>query len=70
MSGKIEIVIEKFDNGISVRWTKEDNCKKLVMYDSDIHRKLGETLWDEISKCYDSGASSDDDVIIEMKYEQ
>jgi len=54
MSGKIEIVIEKFDNGISVRWTKDDNCKKLVVYDSDIHRKLGETLWDEISKCYDS----------------
>ena len=54
---KTEINIEQFDNGITFEWKSLDvlaDIKKKVIYECDIRRELGKTIYDDVICVMDS----------------
>lgn len=66
---KITIEIEKFDNGITLKWkdaeSKQDQ-QAIVALDSEKERVIGKTIWDDVRNAMDCALTNK--VKIEVTY--
>lgn len=53
---KVEITIEQFDNGISLKWKDADGAadpQSLVAIERDKEKAIGEMIWDDVKHLMD-----------------
>ena len=70
---KVEITIEQFDNGISLKWkdaTDELDPHNVVALDRDKERIIGETIWDDIKNLMDEYSTNVVKIAIEYLMEE
>lgn len=70
MAKKAVIIVEKFDNGISLRWVDPDgvaDTSKAVAKNGEEALFIGREVWDDIT--FVMGKSSTDTVRISLEYE-
>jgi len=66
---KIEITIEQFDNGISLKWNDSEGHepKAVVALDRDKENAIGKMIWDDVKNAMDAALTNT--VRMEIEYE-
>lgn len=65
---KAEIIIEQFDNGITIKWSDPDknvDPHNIVALERDVAVSIGKTIWEDVSIAMNKGLTSK----IKMKVE-
>lgn len=63
-----KIIIEQFDNGISIKWEELDqniDPVAVVALDRDIARTLGEMVWEDIRSVMDTNLTNGAQISLE-----
>ena len=50
---KVDIIIEQFDNGISLKWSDGHLTKAYVAMEHHKHTTIGDVLWEDIKNLMD-----------------
>ena len=65
---KVTIKIEKFDNGISLKWVSPDTDKQSeVALDYDKEKAIGKVIWDDVKHLMDTELCNEVEMVIEYK---
>ena len=65
---KVTIKIEKFDNGISIKWESPDvDPQSEVALDYDKEKAIGKMIWDDIKSVMDAELCNQVEMVIEYK---
>lgn len=65
---KAKIIIEQFDNGISLKWSSPDHdSENIVALDFDKEKTIGKMIWDDVKSIMDKELCNI--VTMEINYE-
>lgn len=65
---KAKIIIEQFDNGISIKWDSPDvDPQSEVALDFDKEKAIGKMIWDDIRSVMDAELYNEVEMVIEYK---
>jgi hypothetical protein len=68
---KAKIIVEQYDNGISLKWSSPDHDNEsVVALERDRERTLGNMIWTDIYKIMDAEVCNVVTINIEYNHEQ
>lgn len=70
MANRVELLVEEFENGITVKWRdleKDGDCTKMIASEEEKFHAIGREIWGDIENLFKN--SNNDRVRLTIQYE-